>query len=235
MRYAIYFTPPANDPLTRRASHWLGRDAISGELLAQPIIEAFSEVAFSELTFDPRRYGFHATMKAPFELADGVSEAELVEALEAFAARQIAFTLPSLVLGQLGQFFALVPGSTSPELQNLASDCVTVFDRFRAALDESDIARRRPERLTPNQRRNLMAWGYPYVLDDFRFHMTLTGPVEREDRSAMRAAIEGHFAGLLDQPRAIDTIALFAEPARGAPFILHHMVALAGNATRKTA
>lgn len=235
MRYAIYFTPPADDPLTRRASHWLGRNAFSGEMLAQPIIEAFSEVAFSELTFDPRRYGFHATMKAPFELADGASETELVDALESFAARQTAFTLPALVLGQLGPFFALVPGAASPELQSLASDCVTVFDRFRAPLDDADLARRKPDRLTPNERRNLMAWGYPYVLDDFRFHMTLTGPVEREDQSAMRAAIESYFTGLLDQPRQIDTLSLFVEPARGKPFTMHHTVPLAGNAIRKTA
>ena len=235
MRYAIYFTPPADDPLTRRASHWLGRDAISGEMLAQPIVEAFSEAAFSELTFDPRRYGFHATMKAPFELADGLSEADLVDAFDGFAARQIAFTLPALVLEQLGPFFALVPGAASPELQSLASDCVTVFDRFRAPLDDADISRRKPERLTPSERRNLIAWGYPYVLDDFRFHMTLTGPVERDDQAAMRAAIEAYFAGLLDQPRQIDTLSLFVEPARGAPFTLHHMVSLAGNETRKTA
>jgi putative phosphonate metabolism protein len=235
MRYAIYFTPPADDPLTRRASHWLGRDAISGDMLAQPIIEAFSGATFSDLTSDPRRYGFHATMKAPFELADGVTEAELVDALDGFAARQTSFALPSLVLGQLGQFFALVPGAHSPELQMLAADCVTVLDRFRAPLGESDIARRRPERLTPSERRNLMAWGYPYVLDDFRFHMTLTGPVERGDQPAMRAAIERHFADLLGQRRDIDALALFLEPSRGAPFILKHMVPLAGNATRKTA
>ena len=235
MRYAIYFTPPADDPLTRRASHWLGRDALSGETLAQPVCETFSGAALSELTSDPRRYGFHATMKAPFELAAGASESELIDTLESFAAGQTAFTLPSLVLGELGQFFALVPGTASAELQALASDCVTVFDRFRAPLDEQDIARRRPERLTANERRNLMAWGYPYVLDDFRFHMTLTGPVEHDNQPAMRAAIEAHFAGLLDQPRDIDSLSLFVEPARGAPFTLHHMVPLAGNATRKTA
>lgn len=235
MRYAIYFTPPADDPLTRRASHWLGRDAFSGEMLAQPIVEAFSETAFSELTSDPRRYGFHATMKAPFELADGASETELVDAFESFAAGQTAFTLPSLVLGQIGPFFALVPGAVSPDLQTLASDCVTVFDRFRAPLDDADISRRKPERLTPNERRNLMTWGYPYVLDDFRFHMTLTGPVERDDQPAMRAAIESHFADLLDQPRRIDRLSLFVEPARGEPFTMHHTVPLAGNAIRKTA
>lgn len=235
MRYAIYFTPPADDPLTRRASHWLGRDAFSGEMLAQPIVEAFPEPAFSQLTSDPRRYGFHATMKAPFELADRATEAELIKTLDGFAARQTAFTLPSLVLGQLGQFFALVPGSHSLELQKLAADCVTAFDGFRASLDEADIARRRPERLSQSERRNLMTWGYPYVLDDFRFHMTLTGPVETADQSAMRAAIEQHFSGLLDRPRDIDTLALFVEPARGAPFILKHIVPLTGTATRKTA
>lgn len=235
MRYAIYFTPPADDPLTRRASHWLGRDACTGEILAQPIIEAFSEVAFSNLTSDPRRYGFHATMKAPFELVEGASEADLVDAIEDLAAGQAAFTLPSLALGQLGQFFALLPGSGSSELQALASACVTVLDRFRAPLDETDIARRRPERLTAGERRNLMVWGYPYVLDDFRFHMTLTGPVGPEDQPAMRAAIEVHFGDLLDQPRAIDTLSLFVEPTRGAPFLLHHLVPLARNETRKTA
>lgn len=235
MRYAIYFTPPADDPLTRRASHWLGRDAMSGEMLAQPILETFSESRLSELTSDPRRYGFHATMKAPFELASSATEAELVGALESFASRQAPFTLTSLVLGQLGHFFALVPGAHSLELQDLASDCVTTFDRFRAPLDERDIARRKPERLAPRERQNLMTWGYPYVLDDFRFHMTLTGPVDAEDQSAMRAAIEAHFAGLLDQPRTIDTLSIFVEPSRGAPFTLHHTVPLAGNATRKTA
>lgn len=235
MRYALYFTPPADDPLTRRASHWLGRDAISDTLIDQPLVEAFSPLAFSELTADPRRYGFHATMKAPFELAGGVPERDFIDALDGFAARQAALTLPSLVLGQLGPFFALVPGSASTELQALASDCVTVFDRFRAPLDATDIARRRPERLSQKEHTNLMAWGYPYVLDDFRFHMTLTGPVEREDRAAMRAAIEAHFAGLLDLPRAIDALSIFAEPARGAPFVLHHSVPLTGNVTRKTA
>lgn len=235
MRYAIYFTPPADDPLTRRASHWLGRDAISSGAVIQPVVGDFSERAFAESTADPRRYGFHATMKAPFDLAEGMSEAELIDAFERFAADRAGFVLPSLVLGQLGPFFALVPGSASSELQALAADCVTEFDRFRAPLDAGDIARRRPERLTPGEKDNLMTWGYPYVLDGFRFHMTLTGPMERDDQPAMRAAIEAHFGDLLGAPRAIDTLSIFIEPARGAPFTLHHMVPLSGNAARKTA
>jgi hypothetical protein len=97
MRYAIYFTPPADDPLTRLASHWLGRDAHAGADLAQPAVAGLAPDRLPALTGDPARYGFHATMKAPFSLAEGVGEDELVAALAALAASEAAFTLPSLV------------------------------------------------------------------------------------------------------------------------------------------
>ena len=235
MRYAIYYTPPADDPLTRRAAHWLGRDAMSGETQVQPTLEAFPETVFSELTADPRRYGFHATMKAPFELTEGKTEESLVSAFEEFATGTPAFSLPQLVLGQLGRFFALVPAEWNPALQMLADDCVTRFDGFRAPLSDKDLARRKPETLGESQRQNLLDWGYPYVFEEFRFHMTLTGQVDPADQPAMRHAIEQHFAGLVPAPRPIEHLALFVEPERGAPFRLIHIVPLADAARRKTA
>jgi len=235
MRYAIYYTPPADDPLTRRAAHWLGRDAMSGESQDQPALDAFPGTTFAELTADPRRYGFHATMKAPFELAPGKTEAALVSAFEEFATGTPAFTLPALVLGQLGRFFALVPESWDPSLQILADDCVTRFDSFRAPLSDVDLARRKPDELGESQRKNLLDWGYPYVFEEFRFHMTLTAQVDAADQPAMRQAIEQHFAGLVPAPRPIEHLALFVEPARGAPFRLLHIVPLAEAARRKIA
>jgi putative phosphonate metabolism protein len=235
MRYAIYYTPPADDPLTRRAAHWLGRDAMSGETQVQPTLEAFPETVFSELTADPRRYGFHATMKAPFELTEGKTEESLVSAFEEFATGTPAFSLPQLVLGQLGRFFALVPAEWNPALQMLADDCVTRFDGFRAPLSDKDLARRKPETLGESQRQNLLDWGYPYVFEEFRFHMTLTGQVDPADQPAMRHAIEQHFADLVPAPRPIEHLALFVEPERGAPFRLMHIVPLADAARRKTA
>lgn len=235
MRYAIYFTPPADDPLTRLAAEWLGRDAFTGRTFAQPAIEGFSPEKFSGLTADPRRYGFHATMKAPFELADGKSETALMAAFEEFASGTSAFTLPELVLGQIGRFFALVPAEWNAGLQMLADDCVTRFDSFRAPLTAGDIARRNPDRMSESQRQNLMNWGYPYVFEEFRFHMTLTAQVDPEDQDAMRAAIEAFFGNLTRAPRRIDHLALFAEPERGAPFILKYSVKLAEPAIRKTA
>jgi hypothetical protein len=204
-------------------------------LLAQPAFEAFPGTVFSELTEDARRYGFHATMKAPFALAAGKTEASLVAAFEEFASATPAFTLPQLVLGQLGRFFALVPAEWDSSLQMLADDCVTRFDGFRAPLSEADLARRKPDALGESQRQNLLDWGYPYVFEEFRFHMTLTAEVDPADQPAIRHAIEQHFADLVPAPRPIDHLALFVESERGAPFRLMSLVQLADAARRKTA
>ena len=235
MRYAIYFTPPADDPLTRLAAEWLARDAFSDRELPQPEVEGFERAKFRELTADPRRYGFHATLKAPFELAEGKTEQALIAAFDEFASGTTAFTLPELVLGQIGRFFAFVPAEWSAELQMLADDCVTRFDSFRAPLTEQDIARRSPDRLSESQRQSLLTWGYPYVFEDFRFHMTLTAQVDPEDQPAMRRAIETFFGSFTRAPRRIDHLAIFVEPERGVPFVLKHIVQLADPAIRKTA
>jgi putative phosphonate metabolism protein len=235
MRYAIYYTPPADDPLTRRAALWLGRDAFTGAALPQPRPGAFTSEAFAALTADPRRYGFHATLKAPFALSAEADRSALYAAFDAFAAGARPFVLPALVLGQLGRFFALVPDGPSPDLQALADECVRQFDPFRAPLSEADIARRNPAALPPDEAANLERWGYPYVFESFRFHMTLSAQVDASEQYAMRQAIEAHFADLLARPRPIGHLALFAEPARGDPFVVVRLATLGSTATGKTA
>jgi putative phosphonate metabolism protein len=226
MRYALYFAPGFDAELHRLANDWLGRDAKTGAALAQPEVEGFSVEDFSALTDEPRRYGFHATLKAPFELAEGRTESELVAAFLEFAQTRPAFTLPKVVLGQLGSFFALVPQERNETLQDLAIACVEQFEPFRAPLSETDFLRRKPEKLTPTERYNLETWGYPYVFEQFQFHMTLTGQVLEELRPAMQKAAQSHFSGILDRPLSIDHLALFAEEERGAPFKIHTIVPL---------
>ena len=234
MRYAIYFTPAREHSLTRAAARWLGYDAYTGETLAQPEVMGLDSARFSALTAEPKRYGFHATLKAPFELREGLSEVALIDALDEFAAQKLSFEIPGLVLGRLGDFFALVPGAWNPELQLLANDCVSRLDSFRAPLSPADVARRDPDSLTQSQRQNLTDWGYPYVMDDFRFHMTLTGRVPAADQPVLRSAIESEFAAHIGQPLAIDRLALFVEPARGQPFTVRHIALLRAPENRKT-
>lgn len=222
LRYAIYFTPPADDPLTVAAARWLGRDAFSSGAFA----DRAPEIATVDLVGEPRRYGFHATIKAPFELHDEVGEEALMEAFRGFAARAKPFEVPQLVLSQLGPFFALVPGELCPELQDFAAEVVRRFSPFRAPLSEADIARRKPETLGESQRRNLMQWGYPYVMGDFRFHMTLTGPVDPERSPDVRRTLEDYFADHIARPLPISGLALFVEETRGAPFTVHSWLPL---------
>jgi putative phosphonate metabolism protein len=228
LRYALYFTPPKDDPLTLLAGRWLGRDAFSGEEFPAHDAGGISAAEQRELTEEPRRYGFHATLKAPFELAASVTERDLMAVAEDFAAKTPAFILPELVLGQLGRFFALVPGDLYPPLQEFAAKVVKFFEPFRAALSEADIARRKPESLSEAHRANLLRWGYPYVMDEFRFHMTLTGQVVPERQDAMRALLENTFADHAGRPIAISGLAVFIEETRGAPFKVHSWLPLAG-------
>ncbi|TXI07438.1 MAG: DUF1045 domain-containing protein [Rhizobium sp.] len=227
MRYALYFTPPKDHPLTLLAGRWLGRDAFSNEIFSDKAMAPLPD-GHAELTADPRRYGFHATLKAPFELAGSVTERDLLEVAAEFASQTKAFTIPELVLGQLGHFFALVPGSLHQPLQDFASRVVKTFEPFRAPLSEHDIARRKPEGLTEAQRANLLRWGYPYVNDEFRFHMTLTGRVPAGRQPEMHDILRERFADHTGKPLDISGLAVFIEEERGAPFTVRSWLPLTG-------
>lgn len=235
MRYAVYFTPAREEPLAQTAAGWLGRDAYGGEAGRHDVVAGLSAAEIAFHTASARRYGFHATLKAPFHLARDQDEKSLIGAFEAFCAARTPLILPRTRLAQMGGFFALVPTERVSQLDILAAEAVRAFEPFRAPLSDAEIARRNPEALTAAQLRNLHGWGYPYIFDEFRFHMTLTGRVSDEDSPRLARAIESAFGPLLDGPLAIDTLALFVEPEPGAPFIVHTARALGAAQQRKSA
>ncbi|MDN2565907.1 DUF1045 domain-containing protein [Aquibium sp. A9E412] len=234
MRYAIYYTPDRTDPLTRVAARWLGRDAFTGEALAPQAVGPLSAAEIAYHTAPPRRYGFHATLKAPFRLAEGTGEAELLAALDEFAAGREPFAVP-LVVGRLAGFHALVPREPAPALADLAAAVVCGFERFRAPLTPAEIARRNPDGLSGEELKNLHKWGYPHVFEAFRFHMTLTGRVDAAESRRVRSALESRFGPVLAAPQPIASIALFVEPEPGAPFRVRAFRRLGRESERKTA
>ena len=235
MRYAIYFTPAIDHPLTIAASRWLGYDVFSGEERPFPDDVALPAGRMSTVTAAAARYGFHATLKAPFTLAGNTTPAALEAAFDVFCRRQHAMRLPEITLARLGKFYALVPAQPSDPLQDLAESVVRYFEPMRAPLSVEDIARRKPETLTENERHNLEQWGYPYVFDDFRFHMTLTGPVTGTDTHAVETAIETYFAPFIGKPLDISGLGLFIEERRGAPFVIRRWQELTGGNGEETA
>lgn len=235
MRYAIYYTPGRDHPLTRAAGRWLGRSAFENEARTPLAAGSFSAAEIAFHTAAARRYGFHATLKAPFRLAEGKSEGELIAALARFASSRAPFVVERLALAQLDGFFALVPAVASRQLDELAQDVVVAFEPFRAPLTSDEIERRNPDRLTPSQLKNLHKWGYPYVFEEFRFHMTLTGRVPAAEAPRMKAAIEASFGPLLLEPLEFGSLALFVEPEAGAPFHVKSFHAIGEERERKFA
>jgi putative phosphonate metabolism protein len=227
MRLAVFFAPPPEHPLWKAAALWLGRDAVTGETFAQPGGEGFSDRDIRELTAAPRRYGFHATLQAPFHLADGCGAEDVERELDAACRELQPVPLWRLGVTRIGSFFALTPTGLSEQVNALAGDIVRRFDRFRAPPSAAEVARRQPERLSPSQRRNLDRWGYPYVFDDYRFHMTLTGSVPQESRAAMQRLLEMRFRPLLEQPVTIDTLSLFVEPEPPGDFLIRKQMTMA--------
>ena len=141
--------------------------------------------------------------------------------------------IPALALRRIRPFFALVPeAGMSPALSALEAATLEAIEPMRASLTAEERARRRPERLTERQRAHLDRWGYPYVLDEFRFHMTLTGPVPDPQAPAVEAMLTDAFAPFIGAPLAVDALAVFTEPEPGAPFVVHARHALRGGAGR---
>lgn len=204
-RYAIYFVP--GGMWGDAGAAWLGWDNRSGRATAQP------QGADPALTERPRKYGFHATLKAPFAIADGQTPDALLAATETHARRLQPIPLPSLQVSRIGRFFAFTAPDQKAPLSALAGALVRELDPFRAPLAEADLQRRRAARLTDAQDALLLDWGYPYVMEEFRFHLTLTGPLT--DGPDPAEAIHAHFSEALGQGLTLDSVSIVGERTDG--------------------
>ncbi|WP_171131687.1 DUF1045 domain-containing protein [Ruegeria sp. HKCCA6707] len=211
-RYALYYAPPAGAEWTAFAIRWLGWDMETGAETPHPVVP---DVDVRSVTDTPRKYGLHGTMKPPFRLAEGQSFEALQAACAQFAARQKTVVLDGLEIARLGRFLALRPLGDTQALNNLAAACVQDLDAFRAPAAEAELARRRAAGLSPAQESNLLQWGYPYVLDQFRFHITLTGRLDKSTLTGVETALGQQLVPLLPTPFTIQDLALMGEAEDG--------------------
>ena len=256
-RYAIYYAPPTDSPWWQTGSQWLGRCAATGRALHQPLVPGITAEAFAALTVAPRRYGWHATLKAPFFMAEGTTLNQLCVVIENLAGALSSFDIPALRVQRLDDFLALVPDPVAllaPEvgraersapthklappasqapplpaqnslptrlLEGIARVSVQELAPLAAPLTAADLQRRRLAPLTAVQDALLVRWGYPYVMEEFRFHCSLTGSLkglESAQVQALQHAAEASFYPL--PPCRFESLALFEEPAPGSDFRL---------------
>ena len=215
-RFAVSYAPRPG-ALATRANEWLGWDPATGMALPQPQVPGIADPA--AITADPRRYGFHGTIRAPFRLAKGLSPDTAAATVAALAARLAPVTCAGLILENLHGFLALTPEGCEAALLELGAAVVDGTNTLRAPLSEAEIARRRPETLSPRQRELLHRWGYPYVMEEFRFHLTLTDRLAAP--APAMAALSAHFADALPRPFVIEDLCLFGEDAAGRVPLLH--------------
>jgi len=216
MRYAIYYCPEADSPLGRFGADWL----------AGTELEGLDGTRRDELLADARRYGWHATLRAPLALTPGHDHADLCSALVKVAREHAAFVLP-LRLDRLAGFLALRPAGDTAAIDALAAACLQATDNLRAPL-AAEALRKRADGLDAVELAYLHNHGYPYVLDRYRFHMTLAAPAAAAEEQAMRAWLAPRAAAL--PAASIDALALCREPSPGADFELVERIALAGRA-----
>ncbi|MEZ5667278.1 MAG: DUF1045 domain-containing protein [Alphaproteobacteria bacterium] len=218
-RLAVYFAPRPAGALHRFGSGWLGRDAVTGAALPQPPVAGIAPERLAAITASARLYGFHATLKAPFRLAAGCDEQGLIAAATALAADIAPFDAPPLMLATIDGWKALVLAEPCPAMQALCDAMVTGLDPLRAPLSEAEMARRLAGGgLGPRERALLDRWGYPYVLDAFRFHMTLAGRTGDDERALLDAALAPLVAPFAQSALRVDAVTVFRQPQAGAPF-----------------
>lgn len=216
-RYAIYFVPGADSALYRFGTSVLGYDCYIGRDIA--LIDGADASSWAEFVREPRVYGFHATLKSPFYLARGLTETVLEHAVRDFTADHPAVLVGELAVRELGSFIALVPKNSRPLLDRLAQACVQEFDRFRSPMTGPERERRLAAGLSARQIGNLERWGYPYVLEDFRFHMTLTGSLPLSERSRALQFLCNKFEQMSGaMSLTVDQIVLARQIDKSAPF-----------------
>jgi putative phosphonate metabolism protein len=226
-RYALYFAPDRDTPLWELGCRWLGRDAEQDSPLPQPAVPGWDPAQLAALTATARSYGLHATLKAPFLLREGVDGEVLRARLVSFCGVRASFSLPDLSVAPLARFLALRPTAASAPLQALADACVTEFDDLRAPPSEQEAGRRRAAQLDARQESLLALYGYPYVLDQFRFHLTLTAPMDTASADRLAPWLAAFFAPALRRPVHVSGVCLFAQRESGAGFRLVRRFAFA--------
>lgn len=215
-RYAIYFLPKQNSALANFGANWLGWDIQKGQQTDYP---SWVDADHQQRVSTPVKYGFHGTIKPPMRLAAGKDIEQLRQHIKDVCKAHQAFELPDLQLQAIGNFLALTLSEPCVALQNLAADCVCELDNFRAEPTPAELQKRLAANLTAQQQVMLKKWGYPYVLDEFKFHLTLTGKLPELEQQQQLALLSEQTNKLLKGHR-VEDIALCGEADDGRFYLI---------------
>lgn len=210
-RYAIYYAPEPGGALEVFGRTWLGEKGA-------PAAEkngGISPARLAQVTEAPRLHGFHGTLKPPFSLNPSNTREGLLAAARVFARSLAPVEIPPLELVVIGKFIALTPVAESAALERLAAACVRAFEGFRTPLSLEEENEYKRNKLTVHQEQMLEHWGYPYVMEEFRFHMSLTDRIDDDgERDAVMNLLSTLAKPVLGKPILIRDVVVFAQDRR---------------------
>lgn len=219
-RYAVYYAPEPNSDLAAFGERWTGLDA-NGAPIPPLEVPGLSAQRFAELTVGPRRYGFHGTLKPPFDLNPAMTQESLLAAARIFARSLAPIEMPPLEIAIIGKFIALTPTTSSAALEKLAAQCVRVFECYRSPLSDEQTVTYRNNKLTVHQDSMLIHWGYPYVMEEFRFHISLTERIDDiAERRAVLQSVTELAKPLAGKAITVREISVFYQPKRDEPMTI---------------
>jgi len=226
-RYAIYFVPRKDTDLAGFGRAWFGHDIETGHLVANTKT-SLDQKQYQQVIEVPRRYGFHATLKAPFALRPDCDLDDLLAATQDLAQSTSPVALGGLQIRPIAEFLALVPFCENRELNKLALRCVRLLDVYRAPMCEAELIKRRAVGLSEREEKMLLKWGYPYVKKAYRFHMTLTGKLKNRQAKTVEPVVTELLKNSIERPFMIDDICVMGDPGNGEMFRLVERFKLSG-------
>lgn len=212
-RYAIFATMPEGQALEFCTS-LLGWDSRSVRAVPHPRLDGLP-MPIEELTHTPRKYGLHATIKPPFRLAVGTSLEDLAKSIRQLCEDRTRVQFDGLSVTKLGGFLALTPQGDTAGVNALAADTVATLDAFRAPMSQAELDKRKRPNMPPQLLNNLERWGYPHVMEAFKFHMTLTGKMPRKQAEQALSVLRPIIDPMLPKPFSITSMSLMGENQTG--------------------
>jgi Protein of unknown function (DUF1045) len=220
-RIALYYAPPQDCAWWRAGCEWLGRDPQSGEIFDHAASSSIAGVPYREVIAAPRRYGWHGTLVAPFHCASGVGPLDVLATAQSWAR---GITTPADIAlrpALMGRFVALRAASEADEaiLRDVAASALRALAACRTRASSEDVERRIVPGMSARQIALLREWDYPYVMDEFRFHMTVASSL---DSPAAQEAVAAEWRTRIESlgPLPFNGAALFVEKEPGADFTL---------------
>jgi hypothetical protein len=219
-RYAIYYTPQPGTALAAFGRSWFGR-ANDGVTLQAFSDDGLAGTSFVKLAATPGRYtGLHALVRAPFAPRDGIGLDAIKTRLITFAQRRKPVATGPLTLARSGRFLVLRPVEPAPALDWLAAQCVAAFEDFAAAPGDTERAEFASPQLSDYQRLLLESFGDPYVLSEYRFSITLTGPLDAPHLERVSQALWPVLEEICATGVTVDGLSLFGDAGGRTPMRL---------------